>query len=157
MYKAKKVHWYTLWGHLPNTDSTLFQWWWWLKVNLDLFFFSWRHGHQKNEILFAWQATMHPTSVHYNQYKMVSDLVTPSVTQHCIIKFLVKEIRKPADILPRLNALYAEETLSRAEVYDWYNNFSESCKEVSNLPHSTNRPLNKGKKLPVLSFLCVYF
>jgi ABC-type Fe3+-citrate transport system substrate-binding protein len=66
----------------------------------------------------------------------MSDLVIPSVEQHCIIKFLLKEKVKPAEILPRLNAQYGEEILSCASIYDWYNKFSEGRKEASNLMHA---------------------
>jgi hypothetical protein len=52
-----------------------------------------------------------------------------------MIKVLVKERAKPAEILRRLNAQYGEETLSYASVCDWYSKFSEGCKEVSNLLH----------------------
>jgi hypothetical protein len=62
---------------------------------------------------------------------MVSDLVTPSAEQHCIIRILVKEKVKPAEILCRLNAQYGEETMSHTSVYDWYSKFSEGCKEVN--------------------------
>jgi hypothetical protein len=61
---------------------------------------------------------------------MASDHVTPSIKQRCIIKFLVKEKVKPADILHKLNAQYGEKTLSRASVYDWYDKFSEGREEV---------------------------
>jgi hypothetical protein len=66
---------------------------------------------------------------------MASDLVTPCVAQCCIIKFLVKEKVKPAEVLHRLNAQYGEETLSHASVYDWYK-FSEGHNEVSHLPYA---------------------
>jgi hypothetical protein len=68
--------------------------------------------------LTAWQVAMHPTSVHYSQYKIASDLVTPSIEQYCIIKFLVKENVKSAEILHRLNPQYGEETLSFVSVHD---------------------------------------
>jgi hypothetical protein len=64
---------------------------------------------------------------------MASDLITPCVEQCCIIKFLVKEKVKPAEILHRLNAQYGEETLSHASVCDWHNKFSEGHKEASEL------------------------
>jgi hypothetical protein len=70
---------------------------------------------------------------------MASDLVTPSVEQHCIIRFPVKEKEKTA-VLHRLNAQYEKETLSYTNVYDWYNKFSDEHKEVSNLPHAHNQP-----------------
>jgi hypothetical protein len=71
---------------------------------------------------------------------MASDLVTPSVEEHCIIRFPVKEKEKTA-VLHRLNAEYGKETRSHTNVYDWYNKFSEDCEEVSNLTtcsHSAN-------------------
>jgi hypothetical protein len=49
----------------------------------------------------------------------MSNLVIPSVEQHCIIKFPMKEKMKPAEILPRLTAQYGEQTLSCANIYDW--------------------------------------
>jgi hypothetical protein len=42
----------------------------------------------------------------------MSNLVTPRVEQCCIIKFLMKEKVKPAEILHRFNAQYGEGTLS---------------------------------------------
>jgi hypothetical protein len=68
---------------------------------------------------------------------MASDLVTLIVEQHCIIKFLVKEKMKSAEI-HKLNVQHGKETLSWASVYDWYINFSEGGKEVSSL-YSDNR------------------
>jgi hypothetical protein len=65
---------------------------------------------------------------------MVSDLVIPSVEQRCIIKFLVKETVKLAEILHRLNAAHGEQTLSYTSVYDWHNKFSDGCKQIFNLP-----------------------
>jgi hypothetical protein len=48
---------------------------------------------------------------------MVADLVTPSVEQHYIMKFLVKEKVKP-EICHKLNAQYGEKTLTCASVTD---------------------------------------
>jgi hypothetical protein len=56
---------------------------------------------------------------------MVSD-VTAGVEQHCIIKFLVKEKVKPAEI----------HRMSCASVCDWCNEFFEGHKEVLNLLHA---------------------
>jgi hypothetical protein len=67
---------------------------------------------------------------------MVSDLVSPSVGQCCIIKFLVKVKVKQIEILHRLNAQHGEETLPHESAYELHNKFSEGCKEVSNLPHA---------------------
>lgn len=66
---------------------------------------------------------------------MVSDLANPSAEQCCIIKFLVKQMVKLAEILHRLNAQHGEQTLSHTSaVYDWCNKFSDGCKQISNLP-----------------------
>jgi hypothetical protein len=75
------------------------------------------------------------TSLHKKQYKMVSDTVTQSVEQCCVIKFLVKEKVKLAEILCRLSALYGEGTMSHAGVYDWCSKFSECHQLVANQPH----------------------
>jgi hypothetical protein len=63
---------------------------------------------------------------------MASDHVTPSAEQRCIIKSGVEGKVKPADILPKLNARYGEETMSRASGYDSYDKFTEGRKEVQN-------------------------
>jgi hypothetical protein len=65
---------------------------------------------------------------------MAAALGTPSVEQLFIIKFLVKEIVKPTEILRRLRVHYAEETRWRTSVYDWYSKFPEGRnKEASNI------------------------
>jgi hypothetical protein len=64
---------------------------------------------------------------------MAWDLLTPSVEQCSIIKFPVKKKVKPAEVLCRLTAQYGEGILSCVSVCDWYNKFSEGCKEASNL------------------------
>jgi hypothetical protein len=46
-----------------------------------------------------------------------TELAAPIVVQHYIMKFLVKEKVKPAEILCSLNAQYREEILSCASVY----------------------------------------
>jgi hypothetical protein len=61
---------------------------------------------------------------------MASDLVTSSVEQCYVTKFLVKERVKPAEILHRLNTQYGERTLSHASVCGWYSEFSEGYKDV---------------------------
>jgi hypothetical protein len=61
---------------------------------------------------------------------MVSDFVSSSAEQHCIIRILVKEKVKLEIILCRLNTQYGEETMSQTSVCDRYSKFSEDCKEV---------------------------
>jgi hypothetical protein len=48
---------------------------------------------------------------------MASHLVTHSVEQRCVIKFVVRDKVKAAETLHRLNAEYGEGGLSRASVY----------------------------------------
>jgi hypothetical protein len=43
---------------------------------------------------------------------------------------------KPAEILHSLKAQYRKEALSHARVYNWYNKFSEGCKEVQVMAHN---------------------
>jgi hypothetical protein len=53
---------------------------------------------------------MFRASVHQRQYKMASDLVTPTAQQSCIITFLVKEKAKRAEGLCSLNEQYGKRT-----------------------------------------------
>jgi hypothetical protein len=66
---------------------------------------------------------------------MVSALVTYSVGQCCIIRFLVKEKVKPPKIHHELSLQYGDEMLSHASAYDRYSKFSEGSKEIANLLH----------------------
>jgi hypothetical protein len=49
---------------------------------------------------------------------------------------------KPAKILHRLNLQYGEGTLPYESACELYNKFSEGQKEVSNLPHAYNQPID---------------
>jgi hypothetical protein len=71
-------------------------------------------------------------------------MVTPSVEQGCIIKFLVEGKVKPTDILRKLNAQYWEEALSRASDYDSYDKFSEGRTEVQDTAVNWH---NHGKRV----------
>jgi hypothetical protein len=106
--------------------------------------------HQNDETLLAADGgstafiTSHITvpsaSSYYKQYKIASDPVTPSVEQRRIIKFLVKEKVKQAEILHMLSVQDREDTLARESVYDWSNKFSEGCEQVANRPHVYVQP-----------------
>jgi hypothetical protein len=63
-------------------------------------------------------------------------LVTAGVEQHYIMKFIVNEKVKPAEILHRLNSRYGEETLSHVSGRGWFSKFYEGRIEASNLLHS---------------------
>jgi hypothetical protein len=52
-----------------------------------------------------------PTSAYSRQYKMASDTGTQSAEQHCVMKFIVKENVKPAEILPSPRAENGEKIL----------------------------------------------
>jgi hypothetical protein len=71
---------------------------------------------------------------------MAMALIILSVEEQCIIKFLVKEKVKPAEILHALNAHCGEQTLSYQSAYDWYNMSSESCREGLILSHTHIQP-----------------
>ena len=62
--------------------------------------------------------------------------VHPSIAQRIIIKFLSLEGVKPAEILRRLTAQFAEKTLSRTQVYDWHKKFSDGRQSVENETHA---------------------
>lgn len=72
--------------------------------------------------------------------KMAAGNVPVDVKQRCIIKFLVKEKVKPAEVLRRLEAQFGEQTLSRERVYDWCRQFSKGRSLVTNDPHRNFRP-----------------
>lgn len=77
----------------------------WFRVNLDFHSPQRRYDHKKIKTLLwtvgcsialmAWLVAMHPTSVYYSQYKMLSDFVIRSVEQCCVNIFVVKEEVKP--------------------------------------------------------------
>jgi hypothetical protein len=71
---------------------------------------------------------------------MASSLVTPSIEQHCIIKFLLEVKVKLTEILHVLNAQYGECTLLHANVHDWCSKSYKGCKEVLNLLHAYVHP-----------------
>jgi len=60
--------------------------------------------------------------------------VAPSaVAQRIIVKFLTNEKVKSTEIQARLRARFVDETLSRAQVYDWSKSFKEGRTEVENM------------------------
>ncbi|KYN27549.1 hypothetical protein ALC57_03061 [Trachymyrmex cornetzi] len=69
--------------------------------------------------------------------------VHTSVEQRIIIKFLSREGVKPAEILHRLTAQFAEKTLSRTQVYDWHKKFSDGQESMQNETH-TRRPRKRS-------------
>jgi histone-lysine N-methyltransferase SETMAR len=71
---------------------------------------------------------------------MAASSVSATVEQRCVIKFLVKENVKPAEILRRLQAQYGEQTMSRATVYEWCEQFREGRELVTNEAHGHIRP-----------------
>jgi hypothetical protein len=63
--------------------------------------------------------------------------VTLVIEQHCVRKLLMKEKRKSAEILERLNAQYGKAILSCESICNWNSKFSEGHEEVTS-SHSTN-------------------
>lgn len=76
--------------------------------------------------------------------------VNTSVEQRIIIKFLSREGVKPAEILRRLTAQFAEKTLSRTQVYDWHKKFSDGRESVQNETHA-RRPRTSTSETNILA------
>ena len=54
--------------------------------------------------------------------------------QRVVMKFLVNEGVKPADIYRRLQAQYGDETLSRSKTFEWCKHFKDGCTSISDNP-----------------------
>jgi hypothetical protein len=65
---------------------------------------------------------------------MVSDLVTPSVEQCCVTKFIMKENMEPVDIFS-VSIMGIRSCYVQVSVID-SNKFFEACKKVLNLSHT---------------------
>ena len=65
--------------------------------------------------------------------------VRKSVAQHIIIKFLLKEGTKSAEILRRLCAQFGEETLSKTQVYEWRKKIVAGREAVESKPTKGDR------------------
>ena len=61
--------------------------------------------------------------------------VPVSVAQRIIIRFLVKEEVKSAEIYRRLEAQFDSECLSSTQVYEWCSSFRKGRARVENEPH----------------------
>lgn len=67
---------------------------------------------------------------------MTEKEVPVSVAQRIVIRFLVRENVKTADIVTRLQAQFGNETLSTSQVYRWAKSFAEGRDMVENEPHN---------------------
>lgn len=76
--------------------------------------------------------------------------VPVSVTQRIIIRFLVKDNVKFAEIHRKILEQFGDECLSKTQVYKWCSAFRKGCKVVANLRHA-RRPktsvTDENKKL----------
>jgi hypothetical protein len=63
----------------------------------------------------------------------MSEQLVPSAVVQSIVTFLTNENVKPADILKRFSVEFGDETLSRAQIYDWSKSFKEDRKMVENM------------------------
>jgi hypothetical protein len=54
--------------------------------------------------------------------------------QRVVMKFLVNEGVKPADIYSRLQAQYGDETLCRSKTFEWCKHFKDGRMSVSDNP-----------------------
>ena len=66
--------------------------------------------------------------------KMADNIVSACMEQRVVMKFLVKEGAKPADIYSRLQAHYGDETLSRSKTFEWCKRFKDGRTSFSDDP-----------------------
>jgi len=66
--------------------------------------------------------------------KMADNSVSACMEQHVVMKFLVNEGVKPADIYRRLQAQYGDEMLSRSKTCEWCKRFKDGHTSVSDDP-----------------------
>ena len=66
--------------------------------------------------------------------KMADNSVSACMEQHVVMKFLVNEGVKPANIYRRLQAQYGDETLSRSKTFEWCKCFKDGRTSVSDVP-----------------------
>jgi len=72
---------------------------------------------------------------------MADNSVSVCMEQRVVMKFLVNEGVKPADIYRRLQAQYGDETLSRSKTFEWCKHFKEGRMSVSDDPgHGGSQP-----------------
>ena len=65
---------------------------------------------------------------------MADNSVSACMEQHVVMKFLVNEGIKPADIYRRLQAQYGDETLSHSKTFEWCKRFKDGHMSVSDNP-----------------------
>ena len=63
--------------------------------------------------------------------KMAENSVSVCMEQRVVMKFLVNEGIKPADIYRRLQAQYSDETLSRSKTFEWCKRFKDGRTSIS--------------------------
>jgi len=66
--------------------------------------------------------------------KIADNSVSVCMEQHVVMKFLVNEGVKPADIYSRLHAQYSDETLSCSKTFEWCERFKDGCTSISDDP-----------------------
>lgn len=65
---------------------------------------------------------------------MVDNSVNIYVEQHVVMKFLVNEGIKPAEIYRRLQAQYGDETLSHSKTFEWCKRFKDGRISITDDP-----------------------
>ena len=65
---------------------------------------------------------------------MADNSVSACMEERVVMKFLVNEGLKPADIYRRLQAQYCDETLSRSKIFEWCKLFKDGSTSVSDDP-----------------------
>lgn len=67
-------------------------------------------------------------------FKMASDQLTPVQEQRVVMKFLLKEGSKPAEIYRRLSCVFGEQTVARSSVFEWCKRFREGRESIEDEP-----------------------
>ena len=63
--------------------------------------------------------------------------------QSCVIKFCLKLGESATVTYEKLKRAYGEHSLSRAQVFRWYNSFFEGREQVEEEPHAGNPSTSK--------------
>jgi len=65
---------------------------------------------------------------------MADNSVSACMEQHVVMKFLVNEGVKLADMYRRLQAQFGDETLSRSKIFEWCKHFKDGRTSISDDP-----------------------
>jgi len=82
---------------------------------------------------------------------MADNNVSACMEQRVVMRFLVNEGVKPADIYRRLQAQYGDETLGRSKTFEWCKRFKDGRTSISDDPYCLLPTLFHRHEHPCLS------